>query len=69
MKNNLYRGMLSSLNKVNLSGFERAQAERHLRRAAVLVQMIMGSKEDTIDSGHKAEAPVARQPEKYRAAA
>jgi hypothetical protein len=69
MKNNLYRGMLSGLNKVNLSGFERTQAERQLRRAAMLVEMIMGSSDKTSSGHHAEDAVVANQPEKYRAAA
>lgn len=48
MKNSLYGGMLNGLSKVNLSGFERAQAELHLRRAAALVEMVMGSRKELV---------------------
>ena len=67
MKNSFYSGMLNGLSKVNLSGFERAQAELHMRRAAALVDMILGSREA---APAVVEAPVARvEAEEYRAAA
>ena len=60
MKNSLYSGMLNGLSKVNLSGFERAQAELHMRRAAALVEMVMGScKELVAAAPATVEAPVA----------
>ena len=67
MKSSLYSGMVNGLSKVNLSGFERAQAELHMRRAAGIVEMLMGSREIVVASA-KVEAPAA-QPEEYRAAA
>ena len=68
MKNSFYSGMLNGLSKVNLSGFERAQAELHMRRAAALVEMILGSREAA--AAANVEAPVARvEAEEYRAAA
>ena len=67
MKSNFYSGMLNGLSKVNLSGFERAQAELHMRRAAAIVEMLMGSRET--DQARKIEAPVAQEAEEYRAAA
>ncbi|MDB5866518.1 MAG: hypothetical protein JWO70_4324 [Betaproteobacteria bacterium] len=70
--NDLYSGMLNSLDKVNLNGRRRDQAERHMRRAAVIVEMLLGSsKAAQSNSGmEKFEAPVAvREPQKYRAAA
>ena len=71
MKNSFYSGILSGLNQVNLSGFERARAEMQLRRAAGIVEMIMGSRKDKHSGGQsgKVEPVMARQPEKYRAAA
>jgi hypothetical protein len=66
--NNLYNGMLNGLSKVNLSSFERAQAELHLRRAAAFVGMVMGSREVALAQPAKVEAPVAER-EEYRAAA
>ncbi|MDB5867397.1 MAG: hypothetical protein JWO70_5203, partial [Betaproteobacteria bacterium] len=41
--NDFYSGLLNSLDKVNLSGRRRDQAERHMRRAAVIVEMLLGS--------------------------
>lgn len=58
MKNSLYSGMLNGLSKVNLGGFERAQAELHMRRAAALVEMVMG-KELVAAAPAMVEAPVA----------
>ena len=71
MKNSFYSGILNGLKAVNLSGFERAQAELHLRRAASLVEMVMGTRQDTPAGGErgKVEPVIARQPEKYREAA
>ena len=67
MKNTFYSGMLNGLSKVNLSGFERAQAELHLRRAAAWVEMVMGpGKELAAAAPQMAEAPVVEQ---YRKAA
>jgi hypothetical protein len=68
MKSSFYNGMLNGLSKVNLSGFERAQAERHMRRAASIVEMLMGSRQAA--PAGQVEAPVARaEAEEYRAAA
>jgi hypothetical protein len=66
-----YRSMVSGLNKVSLSGHGRAQAERHMRRAAVLVEMLLGSpKAAAAELVEASELPVvAREPQKYRAAA
>ena len=64
--NNLYNGMLNGLSKVNLSSFERAQAELHLRRAAAFVGMVMGSREAAVAQPATVEAA---QREEYRAAA
>ena len=71
MKNDFYSGILNGLKQVNLSGFERAQAEQHLRRAASIVDMVMGTREDTPAGGQsgKVEPVMARESEKYRAAA
>ncbi len=66
MKTSLYSGMLNGLAKVNLSGFERAQAELHMRRAAVLVEMLLGSRQGATAA---VEAPVAAAAEQYRKAA
>lgn len=65
MKNSFYSGMLNGLSKVNLSGFERANAELHMRRAAAIVEMLLGSR--GVAQVEKVEAPVAA--EEYRAAA
>ena len=65
MKNSLYGGMLNGLSKVNLSGFERAQAELHLRRAAAWVEMVMGPSETAV-AAEMVEAPVVVE---YRKAA
>ena len=60
MKNSLYSGMLNGLSKVNLSGFERAQAELHMRRAAALVEMVMGSSKELVAAAPRmVEAPVS----------
>jgi hypothetical protein len=68
MKSNFYSGMLNGLSQVNLSGFERAQAELHMRRAAAIVEMLLGSRAGAPVA--KVEAPVARvEAEEYRAAA
>jgi hypothetical protein len=67
MKSNFYSGMLNGLSKVNLSGFERVQAELHMRRAAAIVEMLMGSRETA--QARNIEAPVAQEAEEYRAAA
>jgi hypothetical protein len=70
--NDLYSGMLSSLDKVNLSGRRREQAQSHMRRAAVIVEMLLRSpKAAESNSGmEEIEAPMAvREPQKYRAAA
>ena len=68
MKSNFYSGMLSGLSKVNLSGFERAQAELHMRRAAAIVEMLLGPR--GIAQPQEVEAPVAKvEAEQYRAAA
>jgi hypothetical protein len=66
-----YRSMVSGLNKVTLSGRGRAQAERHMQRAAVLVEMLLGSpKAAAPELVEPSELPVvAREPQKYRAAA
>ena len=66
MNNSLYSGMLNGLSKVNLSGFERAQAELHLRRAAAFVDMLMGSPKELAAAPAAVEAPVV---EEYRKAA
>ena len=67
MKNSFYNGMLNGLSKVNLSGFERAQAELHMRRAAAIVEMLLGSREVACV---EACAPVAKvEAEEFRAAA
>ncbi|HEX2829838.1 MAG TPA: hypothetical protein VHP37_26055 [Burkholderiales bacterium] len=65
MKSSFYSGMLNGLSKVNLSGFERAQAELHMRRAAAIVETLLGSRQ--AGQVEKAETPVAD--EEYRAAA
>ena len=68
MENTFYGGMLNGLSRVNLSGFERAQAELHLRRAAALVEMLLGSRE--VVKTETVEAPVAApQAEELRKAA
>ena len=68
MKSTFYSGMLNGLSKVNLSGFERAQAELHMRRAAAIVEMLLGPRE--IAQTREADAPGATvQAEEYRAAA
>ena len=67
MNNSHYSGMLNGLSKVNLSGFERSQAELHLRRAAAFVDMLMGSpKELAAAAPAGVEAPAVEQ---YRKAA
>jgi hypothetical protein len=65
MKSSFYSGMLNGLSKVNLSGFERAQAELHMRRAAAIVETLLGARQAA--QVEKAETPVAD--EEYRAAA
>ena len=67
MKNGFYSGMLNGLSKVNLSGFERAQAELHLRRAAAWVEMVMGPSKELVAAPKMVEAPVVA--EQYRKAA
>ena len=70
MKSSFYSGMLSGLSKVNLSGFERAQAELHIRRAAAIVEMLLGPRE--VAQPGEVDAPVAVaavEAEQYRAAA
>ena len=70
MNNDLYSGMLNGLSKVNLTGFDRAQAQLHLHRAAVLVEMILGSGAEKSTGGSvKVEPTIAHQPEQYRKAA
>jgi hypothetical protein len=66
-----YRSMVSGLNEVSLSGHGRAQAERHMRRAAVLVGMLLGTPKAAAAELVEASEPpvVAREPQKYRAAA
>ena len=67
MNNSLYSGILNGLSKVNLSAFERAQAELHLRRAAAFVDMLMGSPKELAAAAPGAvEAPAVEQ---YRKAA
>ena len=67
MNNSLYGGMLNGLSKVNLSGFERAQAELHLRRAAAFVDMLMGQPKALVTAAPASvEAPAVEQ---YRKAA
>jgi hypothetical protein len=68
MKSSFYSGMLNGLSQVNLSGFERAQAEIHMSRAAAIVEMLLGSREAA--PAANVEAPVVRaEAEEYRAAA
>lgn len=68
MKNAFYSGMLNGLSKVNLSGFERSQAELHMRRAAAFVDMFVRSRD--VERAEAVEAPaVAVEREEYRAAA
>jgi hypothetical protein len=66
-----YCSMVSGLNKVSLSGRGRAQAERQMRRAAVLVEMLLGSPKAAASELIEVSEPpvVAREPQKYRAAA
>jgi hypothetical protein len=67
MKNSLYSGMLNGLSKVNLSGFERAQAELHMRRAAAFVEMLMRPRQELAAAATACvEAPAV---EEYRKAA
>ena len=65
MNNSHYSGMLNGLSKVNLSGFERAQAELHLRRAAAFVEMLMGPTKELVT----AEMAFVEAPAEYRKAA
>ena len=68
MNNAFYSSMLNGLSNVKLSGFERTQAELHMRRAAALVEMVLGSRSTPLRA--QVEAPVAAaQPAEYRAAA
>ena len=66
--NSFYSGMLNGLSKVKMGDFERAQAELRMRRAAALVEMVMGSR--PVVSSATVEAPaVAEKAEEYRQAA
>ena len=70
MNNSFYSGMLNGLNKVNLTDFDRVQAQLQLHRAAVLVEMILGAdKEKSAGDSAKIEPTIARQSEQYRKAA
>jgi hypothetical protein len=65
MENSLYDGMLESLANVKMSGAGRAQAHLHMRRAATLVEMFLGSR---AAPAMQPEAK-AEQREEYRRAA
>ena len=68
MNNAFYSGMLNGLSKVNLGGFERSQAELHMRRAAAFVDMFVPSRD--VAQAAAVEAPaVAVEREEYRRAA